>query len=111
MTRQAAKGGEVGANGEFYAGGRFVNTIAENPKIAGSKPRKARKVEIEPYVWVIAEPGQASIYQRLAGIFGRTDDAGRMVIQVSQQTLDYYRETLAGVQDLADRYNAGERWL
>ena len=30
--KRAAKGGEIGANGEFYAGGKFINTVEENSK-------------------------------------------------------------------------------
>ena len=30
--RQAKAGGEVGANGSFYSGGKFINTVPENRK-------------------------------------------------------------------------------
>lgn len=39
MKRQAKRGGEVGANGAQYAGGQFINTVAENPKgTASTRP-------------------------------------------------------------------------
>jgi hypothetical protein len=31
-TKRAAKGGEMGANGEWYEGGKFINTVPENRK-------------------------------------------------------------------------------
>ncbi len=44
-TKQAKAGGEYGANGSFYRGGTFINTVAANEKgsakkqIARSAPR------------------------------------------------------------------------
>jgi hypothetical protein len=109
-TRQAIKGGEFGANGEFYEGGRFLNTIPENRKREGSAPKRAHKVEIEPYVWVVPTDDRKSIYRQLAGIHGKVI-GGKMVISTSQQILDYTGRTLAWVNEMADRYNAGERWF
>lgn len=69
MSQKRAKvGGEYGANGEFYEGGKFINTIAENQKKEGSTAKKARKVEIAPYKWEVAPEGKRSIYQQFAGI-------------------------------------------
>ena len=47
---RANKGGEYGANGEWYEGGKFI-ARTDRPK---GKARKSstRKIEIEPYVWV-----------------------------------------------------------
>ena len=35
-TQRAKKGGEFGANGEWYEGGKFINTVRENRKREGS---------------------------------------------------------------------------
>ena len=35
--KRAAKGGEFGANGEFYTGGKFINTVEEMRWIHVSK--------------------------------------------------------------------------
>jgi hypothetical protein len=108
--RRAAKGGEFGANGEWYEGGKFINTVPENQKKHGShKGSGIRKVEIAPYEWVMSD-GKKSIYQNLAGIHGKVID-GRMVIRTSEQTLNYFGQTIQEVQTLADRWNAGERWM
>ena len=111
MTKRAAKGGELGANGEWYEGGKFINTIPENKKREGSTPRKARKVEIEPYVWVL-DPmdGTHSIYRKLAGIHGKVIN-GVMVINTTEAVLRWTGDTIEQVQSLAARYNAGERWM
>ena len=106
---RAIKGGQVGANGEFYKGGRFLNTIAENPKVEGSKPKTARKVEIEPYKWVVPEDGRQAIYPGFAGVFGKVIN-GQMIVNCSDQTLAYFGKTREAVQAIADRYNNGERF-
>lgn len=109
-TKRAKAGGEVGANGEWYEGGKFINTVPENPKREGGRPSKPRKVEIEPFVWVVVAEWRQTIYTRLSGVYGKVID-GRMVLSVNPQTLDYFGDTMAEVERLAERYNAGERWV
>lgn len=108
-TKRAAKGGEFGANGDWYEGGKFINTISENHKRHGSTPSKARKVEIAPYEWVYPVEGKQSIFGILGGIFGKVID-GRMVIRTSDQTLNHFGRTMSEVEELAAKWNAGERW-
>lgn len=111
MTQQrASKGGEVGANGEFYEGGRFINTVAENPKKEGSTSRKSRKCEVAPFTWEFAPEGKRSVYQAFAGVFGKVID-GKAVMLASEQTLSYYRTTQTEAQQLIDLWNAGHRWM
>lgn len=110
-TKRAAKGGEYGANGEWYEGGKFINTIPENAKKEGSVKAKPRKVEIAPYIWEVTD--KQSIYRQIAGIYGKVIN-GVFVLRTDdrlQQTLEYYGRTLAEVETLIARYNAGERYL
>ena len=112
MTKRAKQGGELGANGEHYKGGQFINTIEENSKKQGSPKKGSGKQEIEPYVWVVAPiAGQRSIYRKIAGTYGRVERNGRMVLSISPVTLKFYGDDEAIVTDLAERYNAGERWV
>ena len=109
-TKQATKGGEFGANGEWYKGGRFINTIPENPKKEGSSRRGSGKQEIAPYVWEVAPEGQRSIYRAFAGIFGKLVN-GRLEVLCSDQVLAYTGTSREEAQAMADRWNAGERWM
>lgn len=109
-TKQAVKGGEFGANGEWYEGGRFINTIPENAKKEGSHPRKPSKVEIAPYEWVLQPEGKRSIYRAFAGIFGKVVN-GRLEVLCNDQVLAYTGTSREAAQALADRWNAGERWM
>lgn len=110
---RAAKGGERGANGEWYKGGRFLNTVAANPKKEGSSNRKpSGKQEIAPYTWAVAPEGKRSLYRQFNGIFGRVEN-GVAVLRKDdglQATLDYCGATLEHAKSLIDRWNQGERW-
>lgn len=108
-TQKRAKvGGEVGANGEFYEGGRFLNTVPENQKKEGSKPRKARKVQIAPYVWVMAEEGRRPIFAAFSGFEKALIENNLSLI--APQTVAYYGLDMDRLAELAKRYHAGERW-
>lgn len=69
MAHHAKKGGEIGANGEFYKGGQFVADSEET--IKGERKRKpsgSRKIQIEPYKWVEAGQDDISLFSLL--VFG-----------------------------------------
>jgi len=111
-TKRASKGGEFGANGEWYEGGKFINTFPENRKKEGSQPRKERKVQIEPYMWVVSN--QRPLF-RIVG-------AGAIYIDRNNPKLGimsfmpafnggvmYNGMTIEEVKSICERYNAGER--
>ena len=74
--RQAKKGGEIGANGEFYKGGSFIAESAETikGKITGKK-YSVRSVEIAPFKYVKIEKDSPLIglYSCLAGVHGNSN--------------------------------------
>ena len=113
-TKRAAKGGEVGANGEWYEGGRFINTIPENCKLEGSVKSKPRKVQIDAYTWVIAEGKPLfSIVGTVAEYIDRRDVAKgiRPFVPVFKNGVSFNGMKIEEVQAICDRYNAGERWM
>lgn len=78
MAHNAKAGGEIGANGEFYKGGQFVADNPNTNKGSGNQKKKPRKIEIEPYKWILAEPnvfpiipkagvGRVSKFKRVGG--------------------------------------------
>ncbi len=110
-TKRAAAGGEFGANGEWYEGGKFINTVAQNSKRNGSTKRGQGKQEIAPYVWEVApEAGMISLYRQFAGVFGIVID-GVAVVRCSQHTMNYYGKTIDQINDMITRWNAGQRWF
>jgi hypothetical protein len=111
-TQARAKvGGEFGANGEWYEGGKFINTIPANRKKEGSAPKGSGKEEIAPYVWEVAPEGKRSLYRKFAHAFAKVGTDGKAFIFCSDHSLAYYCTTREEVQKLVDRWNAGERWI
>ena len=106
---RAKKGGEYGANGEWYEGGKFIATT-ERPK-AQVKIRGARKVEIEPCVWV--ESAAGSIYNEIkwdVKISNGVAETHSMAFRgYDGDTLP--ADEIAHKMELIAKYNRGERWV
>lgn len=120
-TKRAKVGGELGANGEFYEGGKFINTIPENHKKHGSAPKaKARKQQWEAYKWGFAPEGKThAIYQLIGTVLcpdrTTTLPSGhyRVVVNDVPAVVRHFGDESFGLshQVLADLFNAGERWV
>lgn len=117
-TKRAAKGGEFGANGEWYEGGKFINTVKENRKKEGSTPRRTGKQEIAPYVWEVAptDGPQNSIYRQFAGTWGRIENGVAIFaygadVERLNHVLKYCGRTREDAQAMLDKWNAGQRWF
>ena len=113
-TKRAAKGGEFGANGEWYEGGKFINTIPENQKKEGSHPKaKVRKVQVGPYEWAVQPtPGAQPIYiGAIGGVFADKFGRSRPASEVSDAALAYLGVTRDELAARIARHAAGERWL
>jgi len=114
---RAKQGGEFVANGEFYKGGRFLNTIADNPKKSGSRPAagKLRKREVAPYVWEMQPSHDAvaifSIVGTQAGYVDRYAD--ELTIEPHAAGVAAYGPTAYGydVAELCTLWNDGQRWI
>lgn len=108
---RARKGGEVGVNGEFYEGGKFLPSTEQPKRSVKRAPAKVAKVEIAPYVWEVAPEGKQSIYRKAApGVFVNVR-GGRMVFVASEQVLAYYKGDRAEIERLCELWNSGERWI
>jgi hypothetical protein len=107
--KRAKIGGEVGRNGEFYAGGTFLPSTTLT-KMTRAVANKSRKVQIEPCVWVASE-GRKSLYEAIAGLVGTVTRDGVAVANQNDTALRYIGVSREQSQEMCDRYNAGERWL
>lgn len=115
MTKRAQKGGEYGANGEWYEGGKFLNTVPHNRKKEGSTPRGTGKQEIAPYQWAVAPNGERSLYRQFAGTFGRVVNGVAVLTDGGNgdrlpAILAYVGRTIEEAQAIIDAWNAGQRW-
>lgn len=107
--RRAKIGGETGANGEFYEGGKFIaNTDrAKGHKVAG---RATGRQLIAPGVFEVAPSDDlVAIFPQLTVGFFAFNAATLQFGEVTNEAaLAYYgAERLTA---LRDRFNAGERW-
>jgi hypothetical protein len=111
MTTQkrAAKGGEIGANGERYEGGKFIATTDR----AKGKAQAFRggRVKIGPAEWADAIEGKASIYGRFFG-FARVGygPGAPAKLTASDHTIAFYGRDRATLEAQVADYNRGERW-
>lgn len=113
IKRRAPKGGAIGANGEWYEGGKFINSVADNAKSIAKKAKKAsRKQEIEPWVWALPpEPGKKPLLRHfLCGVYTHFIKGVVHVSHRKPETREYYNETDEQVKIWVDAYNRGERW-
>ena len=114
-TKRAAKGGEFGANGEWYEGGKFINTIPENQKKEGGRrPAKARNVQVGPFRWESNDGTRVAIFGMVGAQAEYVDRYNVAAgIRPSAAGVAYYGDEYHGhkVADLCERYNAGELWV
>ncbi len=105
--RRAKVGGEIGTNGEYYEGGKF---IANTDRAKGHKPasRATGRQLVAPGVFEIAPSDDlVAIFPQLTVGFFAFDGAVFGEI-VNQTALDYFgAERLIALRDC---YNAGKRW-
>jgi len=108
--KRAKVGGEIGPNNEWYPGGAFIATT-DLPKMLKRKIDKAAgdKIEIEPYKWVVPQPGQMSLMEKLGHV-----DANLHTGQVNEQYMDYLKltsEQRTKYRGLMERWKSGERFV
>jgi hypothetical protein len=93
---RAKVGGEVGMNGEFYAGGTFLPNTNLG-KMSRSKPagnRPARTILNQVFGLVAVDSTYAPTFAK---------------VTANDQAIAYYGFTRQQVEDIVARFNAGER--
>jgi len=112
MKTRATTNDEIGINGDTYAKGQFLpsSPLTVKGEIKSNKVIGTRKEEIAPYVWEVAPVGMTSIFTKIGGIFGKVVN-GKFVINTNGNTLAYFKKSLQEVEELANRWNNGERWI
>ena len=113
--KRAKSGGEVGANGEFYEGGKFIAT-KDNAKKAPAQKKPSRGYEIDNRVFVQDAPeGYFTLYSVLAGIHYRSGNEfspnynyleGFVRLNPDADANAFVFEEMCRI----DAWNAGERW-
>lgn len=107
---RAAKGGECGANGEWYEGGKFI-ARTERPKSHGSRSKKPRRAQVEINTWIDGREGFMPIFPMLAGIEIFNRAANTFTLNPDLRG-EFYASAEAVDRrcGLIENYNAGKRW-
>lgn len=108
MAQARAKvGGEIGANGEFYEGGKFIAT-ADNAKKHKPTYRPTRKQNTAPFVWEVLPENCNAIYPRMGdGVDIRHLKATGIAKPFNGV---FYEMHKAYFDNLISLWNAGVRW-
>lgn len=111
---RAKKGGELGANGEWYEGGKFIATT-DHAKRFGSTPKaKVSKQQFERGKWEVAPDGKRALYPLLAGIEMIAWQGNEISGFMFNDSLHGNYATASHVdqrKEWIERYNKGERWI
>ena len=105
----AKAGGELGVNGEHYAGGQFLPSSIETRKGEFKRLKAkggARKEEIEPYKWEIIPPGKRALMpltQWGSGSIENPRGSGKLEPMARYDTPQ--------LRTMLDKWNRGERVL
>jgi len=112
MNTRAKSGGQIGANGEWYNGGEFLpsseKTVKGEMKKSPAKKGTGKR-QIAPFVWEVAPEGMGSIYQRYSQVWKMEN--GKMEVFKGLNREYYGEKFLAEAQEMAERWNRGERWM
>lgn len=107
MQQRAQVGGQVGANGEWYEGGKFIATV-DNPKGKSKGAKPSRKQQYEPYKWDVApEQGQRAIFDVMSG-FAILNRSTMQCTRHAHANSGYWGYTS---DELIAKWNSGIRWV
>jgi hypothetical protein len=106
--QRAQKGGEVGTNGEFYEGGKFLPST-KRPK-GEARRNRPRKVMIAPYTWVESRDGFRPIFDIVGVAAAYVDRYARLedlrIKPIVKGGWDGH-----DIAELCEAWNRGERWM
>lgn len=117
--RRAKKGGQVGMNGEFYAGGQFLPSTDMPKKVRADMERIASgKSKVDEGVYETLAPGEFAPYEMIGTFLEKAglDGDGSLLVRASNDTALAYmgvdtQEKMGQLQSIINRFNAGERKL
>ena len=113
---RAKKGGEIGANGEFYEGGKFIATT-ERPKGKQKAKKATGRQEIAAYKWEIPPVEWMKAIFSIVGCMAKYVDRYKIETGITpvtdEKVVAYYGSSCWGwsIQELCERYNRGEMWI
>lgn len=109
---RARKGGEVGLNGEFYEGGKFLpNTQLPKRSPQQRRGRAPARVLVEPGVFASMLGEGGSVFARIQLFVRMENGVAVCAFADDHASIAYYFSSPAELHNLIASYNAGERFL
>lgn len=109
--RRAKVGGEVGANGDWYDGGKFINTVADNAKAHKETKRPTGRQQVASGVWETAEGQQRALYTCLAGVENFDRGTGKFSFNAALGSYFAEPEAIVNRKAKIEAFNRGEKWF
>lgn len=109
---RAKSGGEIGTNGEFYAGGTFLPST-ELPKLTKKtrKPAAPRRQQVARYEWAETPNADArAIFSLIVGAQAQERNGVMSWFEPARATMAHEVHGHS-VDSLIERWNNGERWV
>lgn len=110
MTHSRARaGGQIGANGEFYEGGKFIATT-DHPKNQVRQKKGTGREQIELGRWEPCPEGHRPLFGQLAGL--ELIDRGQQRFTFNPDLRGMYAEpdVIEQRKRMIEAFNAGKRW-
>jgi hypothetical protein len=107
---RAKKGGEIGANGEFYEGGKFI-AKTEKPKSQAEIRKATRRQNTSPYVWEVAPNAElVAIFPSLNGIEFFNHNTKTFAFNADLRGSFATEEAIECRKNKIEAYNNGKKW-
>ena len=109
LQKRAKQGGEVGPNGEFYEGGKFIATSDHAKRLGGRK--STGRVELERGIWVLGRAGWRPLYGQLAGIEAWNAKTTSFSFNTNLRLSYASPDVVVRRRAMIAAWNAGKRWI
>jgi len=100
--RRAKQGGEVGANGEWYEGGKYIATTERGKGKPGRKGTGRQRIAAND--WAVAPEGMMSLYSQFAHLVNWNTR------EIMEGPCNYYGKTVEEVAEMMKKWEAGQNW-
>jgi hypothetical protein len=107
MNKRAKQGGEIGINGERYAGGTFLPSTRLPKRGAGARTGSGKAL-VAPGVIDVVPDGKRAIFAGISALIVRADDGTITALPEGHSVWGFHLRADV-VVDCA-RWNAGERF-
>ena len=108
---RAKTGGEFGANGEWYDGGKFIATTDHAKKAKGAVRTGGGRVQIDSNVHAARRSDAHPLWRLLAGIEEYCATSGKFTFNQKLKEEFSTPEAILKRKETIAQFNSGKRWI